>query len=61
MMDKRRTLRMQDEVIEEYSRPFPGEVVETYTRPLPASMAPAKPQAAKNRSGAAGGAFCFCW
>ncbi len=38
---------MQDEVIEEYSRPFPGEVVETYTRPLPASMAPAKPQAAK--------------
>lgn len=47
MMDKRRTLRMQDEVIEEYSRPFPGEVVETYTRPLPTSMAPAKPQAAK--------------
>ena len=47
MMDKRRTLRMQDEVIEEYSRPFPGEVMETYTRPLPASMAPAKPQAAK--------------
>ena len=38
---------MQDEVIEEYRRPFPGEVVETYTRPLPASMAPAKPQAAK--------------
>ncbi len=26
---------MQDEVIEEYSRPFPGEVVEIYTRPLP--------------------------
>lgn len=61
MMDKRRTLRMQDEVIEEYSRPFPGEVVETYTRPLPASMAPAKPQAAKKPKRRAGGAFCFCW